>query len=130
MESLSWISFLVLGLFAAYLAYILIGSRKAIGKSPSQLIQQFPELKQNNAPALIYCYGPKCSACQSMAPNIDAVEKATGRVFKLDIAQHVELARELGIRGIPTTLVFREGKIRKSLLGIKSEKSLKKALQP
>lgn len=130
MESLSWIGFLMLGLFAAYLAYMLLGSRKAIGKSPDQLMQQFPELEQSSEPALIYCYGPRCSACQSMAPHIEAVATATGRVFKLDIAQHVELARELGIRAVPTTLVFKEGNVSSSKLGIKSEKSLLKMLQP
>ena len=130
MGSSSWIAILLLGLFSAYLLYTVLGSKKAIGKSPSQLIQQFPDLAQNGEPALIYCYGPKCSACRSMAPNIDAVEKNTGRVFKLDISQNMELARALGIRAVPTTLVFKQGKISNSSLGFKSEKALTKMLQP
>ena len=130
MESLSWIVFLVLGLFAAYLLYMLFGSRKAIGKSPSQLIEQFPDLIQSNDPALIYCYGPHCRACRSMAPNIDAVKNNTGRVFKLDISQNMELARQLDIRVVPTTLVFKKGKISNSMLGFKSKKALEKMLQP
>jgi thioredoxin 1 len=130
MESTSWGAFLLLGLFAAYLLYTMLGNRKAIGKSPSQLIQHFPDLIQNDNPALIYCYGPNCSACRSMAPNIDVIDKTTGSVFKLDISQNVELARELGIRAVPTTLVFREGKISNSTLGFKSEKALMKMLQP
>lgn len=130
MDPISWIVILVLVLFTAYLAYTVLGSRKAIGKSPSQLVRQFPELIQSDDPALIYCYGPNCSACRSMEPSIDAVEALTGRVFKLDISQNMPLARELGIRAVPTTLVVREGRISGSMLGIKSEKSLKKLLQP
>ena len=130
MNPISWIVILVLALFVAYLAYTAVGSRKAIGKSPSQLVQQFPELMQSDDPALIYCYGPNCSACRSMAPSIDAVGETTGRVFKLDISQNMTLARELGIRAVPTTLVFREGKISSSSLGFKSEKALTKMLQP
>ena len=129
MNPISWIVILILVLFIAYLAYTVLGSRKAIGKSPSQLLQQFPELIQSDDPALIYCYGPNCSACRSMEPNINAVGEITGRVFKLNISQNMSLARELGIRGIPTTLVFREGKISSSMLGIKSEKTLKKSLR-
>jgi thioredoxin 1 len=130
MKSSSWIVTLILALFAAYLLYTVLGSKKALGKSPSQLIEQFPDLVQNDKPALIYCYGPKCSACRSMAPNIDAIEESTGRVFKLDISQNMELASALGIRAVPTTLVFKQGKISKSSLGFKSKKALTKMLQP
>jgi len=130
MDPISWIVILILALFVAYLAYTVVGSRKAIGKSPSQLVQQFPGLVESDDPALIYCYGPNCSACRSMEPSIDAVGEITGRVFKLDISQNMALAKELGIRAVPTTLVFREGKISSSILGIKSEKTLKKLLQP
>ena len=128
MESTSWIIILILGIFAAYMLYMLAVSRKVIGKSSTRLVQQFPDLTQSHDPALIYCYGPNCSACRSMAPNINAIRKSNARVFKLDISQHMELARELGIRAAPTTLVFREGKISDSMLGFKSEKALKKML--
>ena len=130
MDPMGLIVFSILGLFAAYLVYILLGSRKAIGTHPALLFEQYPDLTQENAPVLIYCYGSNCSACRSMAPNIDAIEKADHRVIRVDISQDPQLAGELGVRVIPTCLILKSGKISHTALGSKSEKALEKLLHP
>ena len=54
-----------------------------------------------------------CGPCKSIAPMLDsAADEYTGRVevVKIDIDQARPLCAELGIRGVPTLILFKDGK--------------------
>jgi thioredoxin 1 len=54
-----------------------------------------------------------CGPCKSIAPMLDdAANEYAGRVdvVKIDIDQARPLAAELGIRGVPTLILFKGGK--------------------
>ena len=122
---------ITLAFVAAVLGLMLYGrlsAGKAVGRPVKSLLKEIPGLEHAD-PCLIYCYSPGCPPCRSMTPHIDKLAGETGKVFKLDVSSHMELAREIGIRATPTTLVVSGGQIRKVIIGVKSPAQLLEALE-
>ena len=70
-------------------------------------------ISESEVPVLVDFYADWCGPCKMMAPLVDdlaARQQGTLLVAKLntDLAQRTAAAH--GIRGIPTTIVFRDGK--------------------
>jgi thioredoxin 2 len=93
-------------------------------------------VKDSEVPVLVDFYADWCGPCKMMAPFVDEVARDyQGRalVAKLNTDLAPEISSGLGIRGIPTVIVFKAGKeaarntgaVRKPEL----EKLLKEALE-
>ncbi len=66
-----------------------------------------------SVPVLVDFYADWCGPCRVMAPTLDDLAKQrTGDllVLKLDTDANQATASRFGIRGIPTTIAFRNGK--------------------
>jgi thioredoxin 2 len=64
-------------------------------------------------PVLVDFYADWCGPCKMMAPSVDQLAaRVTGRalVTKLDTDASPKTAQRFDIRGIPTVVVFRDGK--------------------
>jgi thioredoxin 2 len=70
-------------------------------------------IRESEIPVLIDFYADWCGPCKMMAPYVDEVAREyQGRalVAKLNTDLAQKTSSGLGIRGIPTTIVFRGGK--------------------
>jgi thioredoxin 2 len=70
-------------------------------------------IDETEIPVAVDFYADWCGPCRTMAPAVDALAaQYTGRVLvaklNTDLAQ--EVSNGLGIRGIPTTIVFKGGR--------------------
>lgn len=122
---------ITIGFIAVVLGWMIynqLASGRAVGKSARKLKEQIPGLDTTDR-ALVYCYSPNCPPCRNMTPHIDKLAEETGKVFKLDITRNMELAREIGIRATPTTLIVAGGEVRKVLVGVKNPGLLKEMLE-
>ena len=119
---------LILG-WAVYALYVQIASRKMKGQSAEALTGLFPELRQDDLPRLVFCFASSCAPCNAMKPDVEQLGRETGRVFSLDLTERPDIARQLGIRAVPTTLVVQDRIIRDSLPGRRSKQQLQKLLQ-
>ena len=52
-----------------------------------------------------------CGPCKMMAPILEEIEAAGTPVFKVDVDENQEFAKGLEVKGVPTTLIYKDGKI-------------------
>lgn len=72
-----------------------------------------------------------CMPCKAMAPVIDEIAvqtKGKVKVGKLDIDNNGPIANQYGIQAIPTILIFKDGLLVETLVGIQSKAALVNAL--
>ena len=76
---------------------------------------------------LLDVWAPWCGPCRSMEPILDALAeevKDKVDVVKLNAQDEMELAQELGVQGLPTFLIYNNGKITGSVVGMTSKANL------
>ena len=71
------------------------------------------DVLKNSKPALVDYWATWCAPCRALAPVIDEIAaQYAGQVdvFKMDIDQNPATPAQLGIRGVPTVILFKDGK--------------------
>lgn len=69
-------------------------------------------LRGSEAPVLVDFYADWCGPCRIVAPAVEALAQARAGsvlVLKVDTDKSPALSEQLGIRGIPTLIAFRNG---------------------
>jgi thioredoxin len=72
-------------------------------------------------PVLVDFWAPWCGPCKMIAPILDEIarEKAGAvRVAKVNVEDNPQLAARFGVRNIPTLLVFSNGKVTDTVVGV------------
>lgn len=78
-------------------------------------------------PLLVDIWAPWCGPCQSMAPHFAraAVElEPRVRLLKLNSDEAPQVSAELGVRGIPTLVLFLDGKVLAQQAGAMSSQQI------
>jgi len=71
-------------------------------------------LGSNGTPMLVDFYAEWGGPCKAFAPTLErfaAENRDAVRVMKLDIDEFTGIAGEVGIRGVPTLLVVKDGQV-------------------
>lgn len=71
------------------------------------------EVLQSTEPVLVDFFAEWCGPCKAMAPALDQVaaeRRAQLKVVKLDVDQNPAVKEKYAIRGMPTLILFRDGK--------------------
>lgn len=83
-------------------------------------------------PVLVDLWAEWCGPCRALAPIIDEIaDEFVGqvKVAKLDIDANPATPAQYGVRGIPTVLVFKDGKVVDQLVGKQSKESYTQLLR-
>jgi thioredoxin 1 len=78
------------------------------------------EVLQSDLPILLDFWAEWCAPCLMIAPLVDQLaEKYEGklRVGKVDADQNQNILMNYGIMGIPTLMLFKDGKVAERIVG-------------
>jgi len=73
----------------------------------------FQELLNGDQPILVDFFATWCGPCMAMNPTLKEVAKnisGKGKVIKIDVDKNSKLAADMGVMGVPTFMVFKNGK--------------------
>jgi thioredoxin 1 len=79
------------------------------------------EVLKSSQPVLVDFWAAWCGPCRMLAPTVDAIaEKYKGRVkvVKLNVDENNVRPPSLGIKGIPTLILFRDGEEAERIVGL------------
>lgn len=85
------------------------------------------DVLQSDKPVLVDFWAPWCAPCRMLAPTVAAVaEKYHGsaNVVKLNVDENPGVSQRYGIKGIPTLILFKNGKEEERVVGATSKEAI------
>ena len=89
--------------------------------------ENFEELRNGTLPLVVDLWATWCGPCKAIAPIIaELAQEYEGKIAvgKCDVEENDDIAREFGVRNIPTILFFKGGKLVDKFVGAASKSVL------
>jgi len=79
------------------------------------------EVLNSEKPALVDFWAPWCGPCQPMGQIVEELAKKykeSTKIAKLNVDDGPQTANKYGVRGIPTLMLFKDGEIQDTIVGL------------
>lgn len=90
------------------------------------------EVLNSEVPVLVDFFATWCGPCKMMSPIVEELSKemeGKAKVYKVDTDEEQALAIKYGIMSIPTFIVFKNGKVVNTVVGMRDKEELIKLLK-
>jgi len=86
-----------------------------------------PNVLKSDVPVLVDYWAEWCGPCKALAPLLEDLAKDYGgklKIAKVNVDENQQLARKYNIKAIPTLMLFKDGNVQASKLGMMSKPQL------
>ena len=124
MDTVTYIVLAIVGFMVFMRLFAWLNGRMKKGKSIPPFAGEIGRKVQSGENLLLYFYTPTCGACKAMTPVIDTLKKEKKNIYKINMAKDRKMGEIFGVMGTPATVVVRDSKIDRFILGARSQKFL------
>jgi thioredoxin 1 len=86
---------------------------------------------KSEQPVIVDFWATWCGPCKALSPIVDELAQAyngKAKVYKMDVDRNNATPMRYGVRGIPTLLIFKGGKVQEQIVGYVPKDTIQKAL--
>ncbi len=91
-------------------------------------VDTFYEVIRASDKILVDFWATWCEPCKAMLPILESINEEIVEVAKVDVDAEMMLARELGIRSMPTLILFENGQEVSRMIGARPKNEVVEAL--
>jgi thioredoxin 1 len=90
------------------------------------------DVLKSDRPVLVDFWAAWCAPCRMLAPTVEAVADkyaSNARVVKLNVDDNPSVSQRYGIKGIPTLILFKNGREEERVVGATSEGAISRMIE-
>jgi len=90
------------------------------------------EILKSSVPVMVDFWAAWCGPCRALAPVVDELATAYSgklKVAKMDVDKNAATPNRYNVRGIPTLLIFKDGKLQEQIVGYVPKDIIEKAIK-
>ena len=129
MDWMGIVIFAVIALFMGMQLLMWMRARRSVGK-PAPDTRSVDGAATADARRVYYFYSEHCGPCRAIGPLVERLGQAHRHLIRVDVQQHLDIARAFGIAATPSFILVQDGLVREVLLGGQTEARILRLLDP
>lgn len=120
--------FAVVFLILGFQYLVLRAAKKHQGEPTPQIEGTMADRIKAYDRVVLYFTSASCGVCKPVTPIVEQMEQDGKSIIKVDIGEHMDVARAYHIKATPTWVVVENGVLSKIHLGAKNQKGIEALL--